>query len=139
MKTAIQLKQIIIMKIVILLTAFVMGLPNLSTAQDNEKEQLFARVFAALEPGGVFVNADQYAGPTTRHDGIYREMHESQSRALGSNDDEWAAAVERMKIDRYASIEWHRASWSHLGFVGFDCFFKRFGFAVLAGWRDDVG
>ena len=107
--------------------------------EDDEKEQLFARVFACLEPGGIFVNADQYAGPSPQHDGIYREMHESQARALGSNDDEWAAAVERMRIDRYASIEWHRASWSHLGFVGFDCFFKRFGFAVLAGWKEHLG
>lgn len=100
--------------------------------EDNQKEQLFARVFASLEPGGIFVNADQYAGPTAQHDEIYREMHESQARALGSNDDEWAAAVERMKIDRYASIDWHRAFWSNLGFVGCDCFFKRFGYAVLA-------
>ncbi len=104
---------------------------------DHDKRKLFERVFASLKPGGIFVNADQYAGPTAWHDIVYREFHERQSRSLGSDDREWEAAVERMKIDQYASIEWHLAAWANVGFVRCDCFFKRFGFAVLAGWREE--
>ena len=39
----------------------------------------------------------------------------SLARAAGTNDDGWAAAGERITIERYASIEWHRGSWSNHG------------------------
>ena len=39
---------------------------------ESEKRELFGKAFSVLAPGGVFVNADQVAGPSGWHDRIYR-------------------------------------------------------------------
>src|SRR3954468_16182178 len=48
---------------------------------DAGKRALFGRVHDALEPGGVFVNAEQVAGPTAFLDAHLRAWHERRSRA----------------------------------------------------------
>lgn len=103
--------------------------------EDSEKRHLFGKAFSVLVPGGVFVNADQVAGPSRWHERVYREMHETQARSLGSDDAEWSGAEERMRVDVYATVEAQLKWLTEAGFERSDCFFKRFGFAVLAGWR----
>lgn len=98
---------------------------------DAGKRDLFARAYAQLKPGGVFVNAEQVAGPTPRLDALYRAWHEEQARAAGSDDAEWEGAEERMRFDRCATVEdqlaWLRAA----GFEDVDCRFQDHRFAVL--------
>lgn len=102
---------------------------------DDDKRGLFARVFDALAPGGVFVNADQVAGPTPALDERYRLWHEARARAAGTTDEEWAAAQERMTFDRCADVgsqlAWLRAT----GFADVDCLFKDHRFAVMVARR----
>lgn len=98
---------------------------------DASKRDLFERVARALRPGGVFVDAEQVAGPTPAFTALYEAWHEAGARARGSDDAEWAGAVERMAYDRCASVEdqlaWLRAA----GFAEADCLFKDHRFAVL--------
>ena len=103
--------------------------------QDSEKRDLFTRTFAVLAPGGVFVNADQVAGPSRWHDRVYREMHKTLAQSLGSDDAEWSGAEERMRVDIYATVEAQLRWLADAGYERGDCFFKRFGFAVFAAWR----
>jgi tRNA (cmo5U34)-methyltransferase len=103
---------------------------------DEMKAGLICRVTGILADGGVFINADQVAGTSPWHDDVYRAMHEKQSRELGTSDAEWSAAVQRMSIDLYATIDWHLARFDEAGLSRCDTFFKRFGFAVMAGWKD---
>lgn len=102
---------------------------------DNGKADLYTRAAAALAPGGVFVNAEQVAGPTPTVDAHYREKWDQHTRALGATDDMLAAAAERMAIDLPAStasqIDMLRAA----GLVDVDCFFQSWRFAVFAGWK----
>jgi tRNA (cmo5U34)-methyltransferase len=102
---------------------------------DPAKRDLNGRVLAALRPGGVFVNAEQVRGATE-----WLEQHQRQGwleacRREGASEDELAAALERMVPDRHTDLEsqlrWLRES----GFGDVDCFYKRWHFAVLAGWR----
>lgn len=102
---------------------------------DEKKARLFHRVSEALVSDGIFINADQVAGPTPWHTDVYRAMHEEQSRELGTDDVEWTAALQRMSIDQYATIDWHLARFVEAGLSRCDTFFKRFGFAVMAGWK----
>ena len=106
--------------------------------RDSEKRDLFTRTFAVLAPGGVFVNADQVAGPSRWHDRVYREMHKTLARSLGSDDAEWSGAEERMRVDIYATVEAQLGWLADAGYERGDCFFKRFGFAVFAAWRPAV-
>ena len=102
---------------------------------DPGKRALFGRVHDALAPGGVFVNAEQVAGPTPRLDAAYRAWHRERALALGASEQDWREAEERMAYDRCASAEaqlgWLRAA----GFAGADCLFKDRCFAVLVALR----
>ena len=102
--------------------------------EDPAKQSLFARVFAVLAPGGVFVNAEQVLGGSARFAQRYETWHESRARAAGSSAEEWAATRERMGYDRCATVE-DQLAW--LRAVGFDadCLFKDHHYAVLVGVR----
>ncbi len=98
---------------------------------DAGKQDLFARVRAQLKPGGVFVNAEQVAGPTRAFTDVYERWHEREARAAGSDDAEWAGALQRMAHDRCASVE-DQLDWlREAGFAEADCLFKHHRFAVL--------
>jgi tRNA (cmo5U34)-methyltransferase len=98
-----------------------------------DKQALFARVHAALPSGGVFVNAEQVAGPSPRFTRVYEQWHEAHARAAGVSDAEWAATQERMAYDRCASVEAQLAWLRAAGFSEADCLFKDHRFAVLVG------
>jgi tRNA (cmo5U34)-methyltransferase len=102
---------------------------------DDGKRALFARVRQALPPGGVFVNAEQVAGPHPCFDRRYREWHEAAARAAGSDDAEWAGALERMAHDRPSDVESQLRWLREAGFDAADCVFKDHRFAVLVARR----
>ncbi len=103
--------------------------------EDAAKRDLFARVHAALSPGGVFVDAEQVKGSTERFDDAYAAWHEQCASALGASAAEWGGALDRMRLDRLASVEdqlvWLRA----VGFADADCLFRDHCFAVLVARR----
>jgi tRNA (cmo5U34)-methyltransferase len=105
---------------------------------DEGKRRLFARVFAQLGAGGVFVNAEQVLGPTPFFAEANRAWHEAGARAAGSDDAEWAGAEERMSFDRCATVEAQLGWLREAGFEA-DCLFKDRRFAVLVGRKPRPG
>ncbi|QEC47061.1 class I SAM-dependent methyltransferase [Baekduia soli] len=101
---------------------------------DAAKQDLFARVHAALAPGGVFVNAEQVAGPTPRFEAHYRAWHEATSRALGLTEQEWGRALERMAHDDCAPVG-DQLAWMRAAGFDADCLMQDVRFAVLVGVR----
>ncbi|MEU4717025.1 class I SAM-dependent methyltransferase [Micromonospora purpureochromogenes] len=102
---------------------------------DDGKRALYRRAAEALTPGGVFVNAEQVAGPTPGLDRRYDEVWVAQATALGSDDAELAAARERMRHDRPAPVDAQCRWLAEAGLVDVDCFFKAWRFAVFGGTR----
>ncbi|GGM50518.1 methyltransferase [Micromonospora sonchi] len=103
---------------------------------DAGKRDLYRRVVATLVPGGVFVNAEQVAGPTPELDRRYHELWLAQVAALGSDAAEIAAAEQRMTYDRPAPVG-EQCRWlTEAGLVQVDCFFKAWRFAVFGGTRE---
>jgi tRNA (cmo5U34)-methyltransferase len=102
---------------------------------DPGKRDLFERVHDELAPGGVFVNAEQVAGPSAFFDELYARWHERRARAAGSDDGEWAGAEERMSFDRCSSVEHQLGGLRAAGFADADCLFKDHRFAVLVARR----
>ena len=98
---------------------------------DPGKRDLFARVRAALPPGGVFVNAEQVAGETPWLDAALVERHERAARALGATQAEWAAAAQRMSHDLCATVEDQLAWLRSAGFADVGCLWRDGRFAVL--------
>jgi tRNA (cmo5U34)-methyltransferase len=102
---------------------------------DDGKADLYARAADALAPGGVFVNAEQVAGPTASLDERYRERWDAHTRALGADDEMLAAAAERMAIDLPSSVPAQLDMLRAAGLADVDCLFRSWRFAVLAGWK----
>ncbi|MET9018793.1 class I SAM-dependent methyltransferase [Actinopolymorpha sp. NPDC004070] len=101
---------------------------------DDGKRDLYRRVLGVLAPGGVFVNAEQVAGPTPRLDELYDRWWEDDARARGSGDAELAAARARMAFDRPATAA-DQVGWlCEAGFTDPACPYAHLRFAVLVGW-----
>jgi tRNA (cmo5U34)-methyltransferase len=99
------------------------------------KKSLFAKIFASLRPGGVFVNAEQVAGPTPALDEFYKKLWLQQVREAGATPQQIADSLYRQQDDRCASVE-DQLDWMRdAGFTDADCWFKDNRFAVLAGTR----
>jgi ubiquinone/menaquinone biosynthesis C-methylase UbiE len=99
------------------------------------KRDLFARVHAALVPGGVFVNAEQVLAPTAEaeHANHHCWLAEVQSAGIAQSD--LAAALERMKADRLATLDEQLGWLRDAGFVDVRCAFQAGRFAVYSGRR----
>lgn len=103
---------------------------------DNaDKRDLFKKIYASLLPNGVFINAEQVAGPTPALDERYRELWLQQVRAAGATEPQITASLFRQQEDRCATVadqlHWLREA----GFADADCWFKDNRFAVMAGTR----
>lgn len=103
---------------------------------DDGKRSLYRRAAEALVPGGVFVNAEQVAGPTVALDRRYHEAWLARITELGATRAEIAAALDRMRHDRPAPVA-DQCRWlAEAGLVDVDCFFKEWRFAVFGGRRE---
>jgi tRNA (cmo5U34)-methyltransferase len=102
---------------------------------DASKRALFDKIFSALRPGGVFVNAEQVAGPTPALDALYKTLWLQQVREAGATPDQIADSLYRQQDDRCASVEDQLDWMREAGLSDVDCWFKDNRFAVLAGTR----
>jgi len=103
--------------------------------EHDAKKSLFAKIFAALRPGGSFVNAEQVAGPTPALDAVYKKLWLEQVREAGATPQQIADSLYRQQDDRCASVEDQLHWMREAGFSDADCWFKDNRFAVLAGTR----
>lgn len=94
---------------------------------------VFGKVYSVIAPGGAFINADQTLGTSPENERRYAARWEQDVRANGCTEAEVQAALERMKVDRTATLEdqltWLRAA----GFRDVDCWYKHYRFAVYSG------
>jgi tRNA (cmo5U34)-methyltransferase len=102
---------------------------------DAGKRALYSRIFSTLVPGGIFINAEQVLGTSSRLEKMFERVHLDRARALGSSDAEIAGAIQRMSNDQCATLS-DQLQWLNLlGFEDVDSFYRSFRFAVFAGWK----
>jgi tRNA (cmo5U34)-methyltransferase len=100
-----------------------------------DKRRLFGRIRDALVPGGIFVNAEQVLGPSPAQEAAYDAAWLAHARAAGASDETVAAARERMRYDRCATVAEQLAWMTESGLADADCWWKCGRFAVLTGRR----
>jgi tRNA (cmo5U34)-methyltransferase len=102
---------------------------------DEQKRSLFKRIHGALNDDGVFVNAEQFRCATPERHKFHHERWVTRVRELGVDDRDLAAALERMKFDRAATLE-DQLEWvREAGFRDIDCAYKNLIFAVYCGLK----
>jgi tRNA (cmo5U34)-methyltransferase len=104
---------------------------------DADKQTLFARIHAALRPGGLFVNAEQVIAPTPELAARDRRLWREAAAALGASEAEITAAEDRMRFDRCATLADQLAWLAAAGFAQVDCSFKAWQFAVYSGQKPE--
>lgn len=100
---------------------------------DEEKASLFQSIYKVLNPGGMFINADQVLGATDEIDRFYREIWLRQVAGSGLADTEFDAAKERMKADRPGTLESQLCFLRSAGFREVNCWYKNYSFVVFSG------
>jgi tRNA (cmo5U34)-methyltransferase len=102
---------------------------------NEEKWDLFQRIFQALVPGGIFINGEQILGENDWQQKLFEDTHLDGARALGSDEKEIRAAEERMAYDKCSTLRDQILWLRQIGFQNADSFFHSFRFAVYAGWK----
>lgn len=100
----------------------------------GEKRGLYARIYSALSPGGVFVNADQFAGETTEQHQRYMNYWDDYVRNGPLPEEEWKTALERRdtldKTEKLSvQLDWLRK----IGFSDVDVRYKNRMLTVIRG------
>ena len=101
----------------------------------GQKQVAYRKIFDALAPDGVFINADQVAGPTPELERRYQAIWLRQVRSNGATPEQIEAALYRMREDRCAPVEEQLQWMREAGFEDADCWYKENRFAVMAGSR----
>jgi tRNA (cmo5U34)-methyltransferase len=114
--------------------AIVSGL-SIHHLSDDQKRSLFDRIHGALNDGGVFVNAEQFRCATPERHRFHHDRWVTRVRELGVDDRDLAAALERMKFDRAATLEDQLEWLREAGFRDIDCAYKNLIFAVYSGLK----
>jgi tRNA (cmo5U34)-methyltransferase len=102
---------------------------------DADKQRLYQRIYDALTPGGMFVNADQVLGKTPAIEQRYQQHWLDSVRGLGISEADLAAACKRMEYDRMTPLDVQLTWLEAAGFQNVDCWYKNFSFAVFGGHR----
>jgi tRNA (cmo5U34)-methyltransferase len=98
---------------------------------DPEKRKLFRRIHDTLEPGGLFINADQSLAPTPAAERTYHARWLTEVRASALAETDLASALERLTLDRNALMT-DQVAWLHeAGFTIADVAWKRYRFTVF--------
>jgi tRNA (cmo5U34)-methyltransferase len=100
----------------------------------EEKRGLYVRIYSALNPGGVFVNAEQVAGETTDQHRRYMEYWNDYVRRGPLPEEEWKNALQRRdtldKMEKLSvQLDWMRAT----GFSDVDVRYKNRMLTVMRG------
>lgn len=97
-----------------------------------DKQELFARIYAKLPDGGVFVNYDQFCAGQERMNRWYDSYWEAQLTSSGLTEHDIETWRERRKLDRECSVPEEIALLSAHPFETVQCVYSCQKFAVIA-------
>jgi tRNA (cmo5U34)-methyltransferase len=102
---------------------------------EDGKQAVFRKAHEGLKPNGVFINADQVAGPTAELDERYKALWLAQVRALGASEQQIEASLYRQREDSCSPASEQLAWMREAGFADADCWYKEGSFAVMSGTK----
>ncbi|MDD1716269.1 MAG: class I SAM-dependent methyltransferase [Methanolinea sp.] len=104
---------------------------------NEDKQRLFSRIFRSLNPGGVFVNADQADAESDWLRKMNLEYWNNFVRSGPLPDEEWRQVLARRDVlDRNAPLLSQIAWLKDAGFSGVDIVYKNRMFCVFVGKKE---
>ena len=103
--------------------------------EDEQKMQLYQNIYDALNPGGIFINADQVKGRTSGFDDYYKTKWKTDISTSGLDETAVNSALERIKLDKFGYLEQQLKMLDDSGFGEADCIYKHNNFVVFAGLK----
>lgn len=100
---------------------------------DEDKSMLYERIFKALKPKGLFINADQVKGRTPAIDNFYKEQWRRSVIESGLNQEAIRDAFKRTALDKLAPLSWQLNELQRIGFNEVDCIYRYHNFVVMIG------
>ncbi|MDR3364156.1 MAG: class I SAM-dependent methyltransferase [Clostridiales Family XIII bacterium] len=96
-----------------------------------EKAALCQKIYAALNDGGEFVNADQIISPDPGVETWHKEQWVAFIRESGMAEEELEKAAARMRLDTPSTVGDQLKWLADAGFAAVDCPYKYLNFAVF--------
>jgi tRNA (cmo5U34)-methyltransferase len=112
--------------------AIVSGL-SIHHLEHDEKRALFARIYAALPAGGIFINAEVILGETDEIEQRANQDWMAAAREAGAGESDLAAAIERQRHDRCATLDAQMSWLRETGFRDVAAAYRNLIFAVYSG------
>jgi tRNA (cmo5U34)-methyltransferase len=113
---------------------------------DIRKREIYAEIYDILMPGGMFINLEHVASPTTRTaklwddiriDALYDfALRGGSSKTRDVIEKEYLKRPER-KANLFTSVETQCEWLRDIGFADVDCFFKYFELAIFGGCKPE--
>ncbi|MGG3802690.1 class I SAM-dependent methyltransferase [Metabacillus fastidiosus] len=100
---------------------------------DNDKQDLYHKIFSILKEDGIFINADQVLGHTSFIENLYKDDWKNKIEASDLTIEEINAAFDRTKLDKMATLAKQLHWLNESGFKDVDCLYKYFNFVILFG------
>ncbi|MBT8358413.1 MAG: class I SAM-dependent methyltransferase [Desulfobacterales bacterium] len=94
---------------------------------DNEKQDLFKKIFSKLTPGGAFINVDQIKAPSKHFQELYWSKWLAKVRQTGASEDQIQESIIRRKEFDKDSTLTDQFKWlKKAGFNKVDCLYKHY-------------
>jgi len=100
-----------------------------------DKKRLFRKVWHALEPGGVFINADLVQGATPEAERFFQEAWRDHLEQTGLSRRKLDEIYKRMSYDITAGLAEQQDWLREAGFADVLCLYKYNNFAVYRGTK----
>ena len=99
--------------------------------EDEDKKKLYKKIYDALNPEGIFLNADQVIGSTPNIDKTYQMNWMERIDENKFTGPEKDTAIERMKFDKPATFEDNLKWLRNCGFEDVDLGYKYYSFCIF--------
>ncbi|MDR6999924.1 class I SAM-dependent methyltransferase [Neobacillus niacini] len=103
---------------------------------DEEKRELYDKIFFLLNEDGMFINADQVLGNTPFIESLYKNDWKNKIEKSGLSKQEIEAANDRTTLDKMATLKDQLGWLKESGFQDVDCIYKYFNFVILFGRKN---
>lgn len=94
---------------------------------DDEKQQLFKKIYTNLKPGGAFINVDQIKAPSDYFHELYWSTWLKKVRQTGASEQQIQESIQRRKeFDKDSTLE-DQLNWlRNAGFERVDCLYHHY-------------